>query len=148
MKILFLFCAIVISVDVVVCITIHLQCKTFYQKRKDIEARLTASLKNICAQLNVPITYHQELGSAAGKILYHSCNGKLTVETAQIQILNKYANEPYVLAHELGHYFSIKSKQDRSECGADNEALCLCKSILTQEEQKLMSSSLQCYFGH
>ena len=69
------------------------------------------------------------------------------LDNAKIQLLAKYENEPYVLAHELGHYLAIKQREDDTEEGADKEALILCKSILTQEEQELMEIGLRCHFG-
>lgn len=113
---------------------------------KDTELRLTTSLKCICSQLSIPISYHEDLGDAAGKILYNSFNDKISLDNARIEILNKYENEPFVLAHELGHYFALKQRCDRTEDGADREALILCKSILTQQESEIMAISLQCYF--
>lgn len=117
-----------------------------YKERDAVENRLTESLKTLCAQLGIGLSYHKELGTAAGRILYHSRNGRLFVDDARIEILEKYENEPYVLAHELGHYMAIKQRQDDSERGADNEADKLCRLILNEREQKLLSISLRCYF--
>lgn len=119
------------------------------RKRNNVETRLTNALKSLCAQLNLPLTYHENLGTAAGKIVYHSNgSGRLILENAKIEILSKYENEPYVLAHELGHYMSIKQHEDSSEKSADQQALVLCKSILTHEEQELMQTGLRCYFEY
>lgn len=115
-------------------------------QRTLIEQRLTESLKSLCNQLGIELTYHKELGTAAGKILYHEQNGRLLVDEARIQILEKYQDEPWTLAHELGHYMSIKSQQDSSEEFADKEADKLCRSILTKKEQELLSIPLRCYF--
>jgi hypothetical protein len=116
------------------------------EKEKIAEVRLTNSLKQLCKQLGIDLSYQDELGDAAGIILYNRLNGRLLVDNSRIQILNKYIDQPYVLAHELGHYMAIKQRQDDSEEGADAEALCLCKSILTQEEQDLMEIGLSCHF--
>ena len=35
--------------------------------RKLAKNRLTLSLKSLCEQLNIPLTYHDELGTAAGQ---------------------------------------------------------------------------------
>lgn len=117
-----------------------------HRERIAVEHRLTESLKTLCTQLGICLSYHEELGTAAGRILYHSKNGRLFVDDAKIEILEKYENEPYVLAHELGHYMAIKQRQDNSERGADNEAEKLCRLILNEHEQKLISISLKCYF--
>lgn len=117
-----------------------------HKERDAVENRLTESLKTLCTQLGIDLSYHKELGIAAGRILYHSRNGRLFADNAKIEILEKYRNEPYVLAHELGHYMAIKQRQDNSERGADNEAEKLCRSILNKKEQELLSISLRCYF--
>ena len=103
-------------------------------------------MKTLCAQLGIDLSYHKELGDAAGRILYHSMNGRLFVDDARIEILEKYKDEPYTLAHELGHYMAIKQRQDSSEEGADTEADKLCRLILNDNEQKLLAISLRCYF--
>lgn len=117
-----------------------------HKERNIAENRLTESLKTLCAQLGIDLSYHEELGTTAGRILYHSMNGRLFVDDARIEILEKYKNEPYTLAHELGHYMAIKQRQDNSERGADDEADKLCRLILNEREQKLLSISLRCYF--
>jgi Zn-dependent peptidase ImmA (M78 family) len=86
------------------------------------------------------------LDIAAGKIVYKSIDGRLIVDEAKIQILNKYKDEPYVLAHELGHYMAIKQRGDDTEEGADAEALNICKAILTPEEQNYMANELLIFF--
>ena len=117
-----------------------------YRERTLVENRLTESLKILCSQLGIDLSYHEELGTAAGRILYHSMNGRLFVDDAKIEILKKYENEPYVLAHELGHYMAIKQRQDNSERGADDEADKLCRLILNKREQELLSIGLKCHF--
>lgn len=115
-------------------------------KRAVVEKRLTESLKGICEQMGIELSYHENLGTAAGRILYYEKNGWLFVDSAKIEILEKFKDEPYTLAHELGHYMAIKQRQDDSERGADNEADKLCRSVLNKEEQKLLSICLSCYF--
>lgn len=117
-----------------------------HKERIAVEHRLTESLKTLCTQLGIELSYHEELGTAAGRILYHSRNGRLFVDDAKIEILEKYKNEPYVLAHELGHYMAIKQMQDDSERGADREADKLCRLILNKMEQDLLSIGLACHF--
>lgn len=117
-----------------------------HKERDTVEKRLTTSLKTLCVQLGIDLSYHKELGDAAGRILYHSMNGRLFVDDARIEILEKYKDEPYTLAHELGHYMAIKQRQDSSEEGADTEADKLCRLILNDNEQKLLAISLRCYF--
>ncbi len=116
------------------------------KERAKAETRLTESLKTLCAQLGIELSYHKELGEEAGRILYHSRAGRLLLDDAKIEILEKYKDEPWVLAHELGHYMAIKQRQDDSEIGADTEGYKLCCLILNQHEQELLSSGLFAYF--
>lgn len=125
--------------------------KEFAEKdklRDKTEKRLNESLKTLCTQLGIKLTYHQNLGKAAGRILYDKTrNGRLVVDTAEIEILDKYRDEPWTLAHELGHYLGILSSQDNSEETADREGEKLCRLILTKEEQELLSIPLSVYFS-
>lgn len=118
-----------------------------HRERTMVENRLTESLKILCSQLGIGLSFHEELGDAAGHILYYSKDGRLFVDDARIEILNKYEHEPYVLAHELGHYMAIKQHQDNSEQGADVEADKLCRLILNEREQELLSIGLKCHFS-
>lgn len=144
----------VIIIVVLICVAIYFYVdwqvnKELEQERKErnaVENRLTESLKTLCTQLGIGLSYHKELGTAAGRILYHSKNGRLFVDDVRIEILEQYENEPYVLAHELGHYMAIKQRQDNSEYGEDYEADKLCRLILNKKEQELLSISLRCYF--
>jgi hypothetical protein len=115
---------------------------------KRIEKRLLNVLVGICNKLNIPLSYHETLDIAAGRILYYSRCGRLFVDKAEIQIANKFKNCPSVLAHELGHYYAIQKHEDNSEKAADFEALELCKSILTKHEQKVMKIWLKSFFVH
>ena len=116
-----------------------------HKERIVAESRLTESLKTLCTQLGIGLSYHEKLGTAAGRILYHSMNGRLFVDDARIEF-REIQDEPYTLAHELGHYMAIKQRQDSSEEGADTEADKLCRLILNDNEQRLLAISLRCYF--
>ena len=62
--------------------------KEIEQKHKEydaVENRLTTSLKTLCAQLGIDLSYHKELGDAAGRILYHSMNGRSEEHTSELQ---------------------------------------------------------------
>lgn len=118
------------------------------KEEKNAEVRLTKSLKSLCEQLAIPLSYHDDLGDAAGHILYHSnMDGRLLLDSVRIEILNKHKETPWVLAHELGHYMAIKQFQDRSEESADREAAKLCCSILSEKEQELLGIPLKVYFN-
>ena len=149
-----LYIFLVVLVFALICVALYFYVdwkvdKEIEQEHKErivAESRLTESLKTLCTQLGICLSYHEKLGTAAGRILYHSMNGRLFVDDAKIEILEKYKDEPYVLAHELGHYMAIKQRQDNSERGADDEADKLCRLILNKKEQELLSIGLKCHF--
>lgn len=148
-KILLIIIGLIMFFVAVCFVSDHIVDKEFEKKRKErdiTEKRLTESLKVLCGQLGIGLSYHKELGTAAGQIIYYNNNGRLFVDEARIEILERYENEPYVLAHELGHYMAIKQRQDRSERGADIEAGKLCRLILNAKEQELLSISLRIHF--
>ena len=149
LKMALVIIALIILLIIMCFISDHIIDKQFKKEQVErdiVENRLTESLKTLCTQLGIGLSYHKELGISAGRILYHSMNGRLFVDDARIEILEKYEHEPYVLAHELGHYMAIKQRQDNSERGADNEANKLCRLILNKKEQEILSISLRCYF--
>ena len=92
-----------IVIIVLICITsyfyidwqVNKKIEQEHKERDAVEKRLTTSLKTLCAQLGIDLSYHKELGDAAGRILYHSMNGRLFVDDARIEILEKYKDEPY-----------------------------------------------------
>lgn len=141
--------ALLIVICFVLCLIVDWKVdKEFKKEQKErsiVEHRLTESLKTLCCQLGIELSYHKELGDAAGRILYYKKAGRI-LDDISIQILESLKDEPYVLAHELGHYMAIKERQDRSEEGADAEADKLCRLILNKKEQELLSISLRCYF--
>jgi len=149
LKMALVIIALIILLIIMCFISDHIIDKQFKKEQVErdiVENRLTESLKILCVQLGIDLSYHKELDDAAGRILYYSKNGRLFVDEAKIEILEKYEHEPYVLAHELGHYMAIKQRQDNSERGADNEANKLCRLILNKKEQEILSISLRCYF--
>jgi hypothetical protein len=103
-----------------------------------IKLRLTKSLKILCNQLNISLSYHDYITENA--------LGWIKLRENKIEILKQYKHEPLVLAHELGHYMANIQRNDISELGADREALKLCQSILTLEEQKKLGNYLTEHF--
>lgn len=155
MTILLILCATIVSLFLLLLLIFAIEDKKFEKEwakkeeiRKNAECRLTDSLKMLCSLLDIDLSYHKELGTAAGRILYYKdSGGRLFVDEARIEILEQLESEPYTLAHELGHYMAIKQSQDNSEEGADSEAEKLCRLILNQQEQELLEIALHCYFG-
>jgi hypothetical protein len=59
-------------------------------------------------------------------------NGRYTeLGYKYIRILEKYKDDPYVLAHELGHYKSIKHYNDYTEEGANKQAQQMISNSLS-----------------
>ena len=129
-----LYIFLVVLVFALICVALYFYVdwkvdKEIEQEHKErivAESRLTESLKTLCTQLGIGLSYHEKLGTAAGRILYHSMNGRLFVDDAKIEILEKY--------------------KDNSERGADDEADKLCRLILNKKEQELLSIGLKCHF--
>ena len=116
--------------------------------REDIKIKLNDKLINICPLFAIPLEYKTDLGDAAGHILYHrDKTGRILLDQCKIEVLTKYLSEPWVLAHELGHYIAMKKHQDNSEKMADKMAKELCCTLLSKQEQKDISYSLDAYFG-
>jgi hypothetical protein len=101
-----------------------------------VKLKLTEALIELCNQFDIKLVYIDDLD------IVLNCSGCIwygIIKRPKIAILTKYKNEPAILAHELGHYIANKQRHDRSELSADREGLKLCQSILTFEEQKILS---------
>jgi hypothetical protein len=116
-----------------------------FEQEKTIN-KLLNSLNDLATELKIPVEYCDFLGDAAGKILYHRYLGRILLDEAKIQILNDCKDTPWVLAHELGHYFALLYNNDNSEQGANREAYKLCCKILNEDEQLVIYNLLKIYF--
>ena len=117
------------------------------KKYRITERKLFNLLISVAKFLNIPITYHDVLGDAAGAIYYFTTDkGVFIADSANIKIKNEYKERPSVLAHELGHYLSLKKYNDNSEQKADQQALELCEAILTKKEKRILKIFLNVYF--
>ena len=108
--------------------------------------KLHKLLLGVANCLNIPVTFHDDLGKDAGVFYWHSTNNVFIDKDMKINIDKKYSREPSVLAHELGHYLSIKKNNDTSERGADQQALELCNILLTKTEKIILSIYLNVMF--
>ena len=109
--------------------------------------RLYNSLRSIIDQIGIPVTLHEDLGTAAGKFIYETNGrGELFFDNSEIKVLNKWDNDPWLLAHEIGHFFALKNGLPNTEQEADRQGLMICKSILTPKEQKELAVSLKVFF--
>lgn len=136
-------------------IEVHDELKEIASKHKqEIEdykitaLRLNNVLVQLCSLLGIGLSYHPTLDDAAGRFSYYlNDSGRILMDDLCIKIIESQKDSPYVLAHELGHCIAIKQRNDKTEEGADMEALRLCKTILTPVEQKTLETALAIYFN-
>jgi hypothetical protein len=115
--------------------------------RKKLELDLANKLKNYAKENNILIEYKNYIdGLILGRVLYlYDLDEKIIYSIKKIQILKLYKNNPYILAHEIGHWISIKQRKDVSEESADIEANKLCCNLLTIEEQSYLKFPINNY---
>jgi len=117
------------------------------EQRTNTEINLNKKLINLCSLFSIPLEYKNGLGTAAGHILYHQDrNGRILLDNCKIEVLEKYKNEPWVLAHEIGHYIAMNKLQDDTEEMADQMANELCCTLLSENEIKDLEIGLKVYF--
>ena len=109
-------------------------------------SKLNRLLLGVANCLNIPVTFHDDLGKDAGVFYWHSTNNVFIDKDMKINIGKKYSHDPSVLAHELGHYLSIKKNNDTSEISADQQALELCNILLNKTEKLILSIYLDAMF--
>ena len=118
------------------------------EHREKTKIKLNEKLINLCSLFAIPLEYKNDLGEAAGHILYHKDKtGRILLDDCKIEVLERYQNSPWVLGHELGHYIALKKHQNNSEELADKMAKELCCTLLSEKEQKAIKLSLDSYFG-
>jgi hypothetical protein len=129
--------------------------ETYDEKYNRIINKLTKALILLCKQLEIPIYYEEDLGKSAGqfhfKVKQIEPNISRFIRHDCIKILNSEKEKPYVLAHEVGHFYDISKKQIlidnfNREDDADKQAFILCKSFLTQDEFNFIRIYLLIHF--
>ena len=138
-----LYIFLVVLVFALICVALYFYVdwkvdKEIEQEHKErivAESRLTESLKALCTQLGIGLSYHEKLGTAAGRILYHSMNGRLFVDDAKIEILEKYKDEPYVLAHDLPFVLRRMKKEVLKELPSKTETILY--ATMSGEQRKV-----------
>lgn len=116
--------------------------------RRQIEIKLNEKLINFCNMFKIPLEYKEDLGKAAGHIIYHQNGfGRMFLDDCKIEVINEYKDRPWVLAHELGHYIAINKLQNNTEEMADQCAGELCCMLLSEQEQKDLATALDIRFG-
>ena len=117
------------------------------KQRTNTEINLNKKLINLCSLFSIPLEYKNGLGECAGRILYHQDrSGRILLDDCKIEVLKKYQNEPWVLAHEIGHYIAMNKLQDDTEEIADQMANELCCTLLSENEIKDLEIGLKVYF--
>lgn len=122
--------------------------KTFVNKNElmDIRKKLYKNLIDLCKQLNIKLEYVDNIRKVskskivAGRIHYqeNKLSGKYVDGYEKIEILKDVEFPEFVLAHELGHYYSIKYNNDDSEKAANDFAKKICYDFLNKKEKRIL----------
>lgn len=105
----------------------------------EAKKRLHRALWNVARKENVPIFVMEEkdLWSYDKGV---QARGMCFLDLKHIRILKKYKDDPWVLSHELGHYFLHKrGLKKHSEADADNEAERICFSLINVVDRALLA---------
>ena len=108
--------------------------------------RLLNLLLSVAESLNITVTYHDQLDDLAGALCYRVNQNGIIDKSTTLKIRNDWKNYPILLAHELGHYLAIKKYNDDTEQMADEQALALCKALLTDKEEAILKTLLETNF--
>jgi len=143
----FICLLIYLYVTIIVSKQIEKEIQLKQEQRINTEINLNKKLINLCSLFSIPLEYKNCLGKCAGRILYHQDrNGRILLDNCKIEVLEKYQNEPWVLAHEIGHYIAMNKLQDDTEEMADQMANELCCTLLSENEIKDLEIGLKVYF--
>lgn len=127
------------------------------KKKNKIRNEILDLLEKYCLIRSIPISYEDEeyfasnAPDACGRIIYFRyIKDGITTYFDEFEIHIRFARDTrftYVtLAHEIGHYISVKEFRDGSEEGADCEASKLVRSLVDQKTQRLFSSEFRIFF--
>jgi len=107
-----------------------------------IQQRLLLSFKKFSKDLNIPICYcsSESIGKEnTGKLRMfrdeNSCNSIIFISEDK-------KNNPYILGHELGHYFARMSDNDKSEVRANYYLSILLATTLTSFEWFILNKKI------
>lgn len=132
--------------------------KILDKKRNKIRNEIIDLLEKYCSTRSIPISYADEgyftlnAPEACGRIIYihHYTNDGMIDYFDTFEIYIRSARDEHytytTLAHEIGHYISVKEFRDGSEEGADYEASKLVRSLVDQKTQKLFKSEFRIFF--
>ena len=139
--------SIVIVSFILVCLFAYLYVEWKDRKDNKIKIKLNEKLVSLCSLFGIPLEYKNDLGDAAGHILfYKDRTGRISLDSCKIEVLEEYKDEPWVLAHEIGHYIAIKNLHESTEEMANQRARELCCTLLSEQEQKELKSTLDIHF--
>ncbi len=132
--------------------------KILDKKRNKIRNKILGILEKYCLIRSIPISYEDEeyfasnAPDACGRIIYthHYTDDGVINYFDEFEIHIRSARDVYytytTLAHEIGHYISVKEFKDKSEEGANYEASKLVRSLLDEKTQKLFNSEFRIFF--
>ena len=99
------------------------------------------AIKERIADAGLPIHYHEDLGTAAGKYVYTHDKDKNFICGNQIQILEKHKTELrtqlFLLLHEYGHHYFLSKFNDDTEASADRYVRIFAQEMPIEEQYSL-----------
>ena len=132
--------------------------KILDKKKNKIRNEILDLLEKYCLIRSIPISYEDEeyfasnAPEACGRIVFtrHFTDDGTTTYFDEFEIHIRFTRDTRftytTLAHEIGHYISVKEFRDGSEEGADYEASKLVRSLVDQKTQRLFSSEFRIFF--
>lgn len=125
----------------------------FIEKYNKIKNKIYKHLVQVCYQNELPIVICEAKDmisdgkSCAGQFVYMTdIKTNKMIRASHINILAQYKGEPFLLGHELGHYYSVKDHNDKTEDAADKKGAELCLGVLSEEEKKIAGSFIENYY--
>lgn len=125
--------------SIFICFIDHLLSKyreseNFLKQISALKVKIFKSLFKVAKKYNILILIqdndkmHLNGKFALGMFVYHiNCDGKINLNAINhILMSEEWKFDPYVLGHELGHYFSIRYNNDTSEEAANT----VCKKLV------------------
>lgn len=111
------------------------------------QAQLHERLLTVALDERIAVLYFTDLVAHDGT----KCAGLYRLPTASvirhIRIDEKYRGDPWILAHELGHYFAIRLRGDCSEFAADQEGQRVVDRLLDEERREFLRPYYQIRLG-
>lgn len=152
MNIVFIIISFIVIAIILLITLIILSIKLYFLTPKvqnKYENKLFNKLLKICKEINIPVSIKRsiEMEGAAGRFYYHmDYTGCYYVDKSKIYLHEDFKNSPWVLAHELGHYYAVKYFEDETEVTANIIGKQLVLNELNIVEKYILKIPINCYF--